>query len=76
MLRRDFLAGASATPLANLYCANDHKIATPAEKDALCLLRAKQLGDAMKDFHGGDWGVRLDHDSKVVVVFAKHVSQP
>lgn len=68
--RRTVLKGLTTTAL----CSFMKTKADARELDALCLLRAKQLGEAMKALHGGVWRVSIDKD--FVLISKTLVSQP
>lgn len=68
--RRTVLKGMSTAALCTLMNAK----ADAKDLDALCLLRAKQLGEAMKELHGGVWRVSIDKD--FVLISKTRVSQP
>jgi len=62
--RRLILKSISAATMAHFIAPGSVKAI-----DDLCLERAKQLGEAMREKHGGEWIVRLDHDVKAAVIF-------
>lgn len=62
--RRIILKSISAAAIAHFVAPNDAKT-----MDDLCDERARQLGEAMRAKHGGEWVVRLNHEVKTAVVF-------
>lgn len=67
--RRDVLINMSAMAVCTLVPSRADTI----DLDAVCLLRAKQIGEAMRELHGGVWRISIDKD---FVLISKQLVSP
>jgi len=73
MERRQFLTGAIATRLSNINAPFIKGDGTLCDKDALCLCRANEIREIMREMHGGAWSVSIAKD--FVLISRQYASQ-